>query len=982
MLVHHVQAHPRAADEAGLLGTLVAGLQDACGEAVALPDELARRRRALAEWLRRASAARPLVLVLDGIHQLEAAGAVGLPWLPREVPPGVRVVVGAGSGEAAAELRARGYAEVAVPLLDAAERRSLAVGFLARYAKGLDAHHLDRLAASGPCGSPLHLRIVLDELRQHGDHFTLGGELDRLLAPGDTDGLVGVVLDRWQRDYEVDRPGLVGDALTAIRSARTGLEEAELLLLLGEGGAPAARRPWSTLSLAAGTLLAQAGGRIRPGAGALARAIDARFLPDEATRRGAHARLAAYFAGRRLGPRVVDELPAQLAGAGDWDALARLLGDPAFLLAAARRDVAELKRHVVALEAASAHRLPALLGPLLADVAAAPDAAWLAARLLADTGHLDASIAAQRALVEALRGEATERLEAAIGNLAATLEQQGDHAGALAALAEQEPLVRSHGGEPLTRLLLNRGAALRGLRRFDEAVADLVEAERLARERDDDRDLQTALGNRALVERDRGDLAEAARLVAEQEAVVGRIGDPSLRAAVLVNRAAIAADRGELDAADAALVEAEATARSLGDVEWLTAVLSSRVSILAARGRLAEAEALAREQAALGERAGDPEVQRSSLALRAHLRHLQGDRDGALELAALLESRGRERGDDLAVALALGQRGVVLRELGDLDGALAAHRAEEQLYRARGDESGIEASIGNQGSVHAARGDVPEALAAYRELERLARASGREPALQTALGNQGAVLAATGDVAGAERCFLEQLDVCQRLGHREGLRQALTGILGIASSHRDASRALDVLVRLADQARASGDGGTLADALAQRSVVLAQLGRAAEAAPLLEEAEAAARGAGDDASLQLVLEQRALALMQRDPRAALPVLGEQERLARALGDPRALASCLGNQAVCLHHLGERERVLPLLDEQVGLCRQVGEPHALAIALANRGEALTHLRERRDEGFQHLAEAERIARQLGNLQFAQQIAQLTASLRGR
>ena len=132
--------------------------------------------------------------------------------------------------------------------------------------------------------------------------------LDSLLAPDDLDGLLEVVLDRYERDYELDRPGLVGEMLGALAASRTGLSEAELLDLLGDG----ARQPLSQLQLGAGGLLPEFGGyaaarRRRPGAGGGAplpagRRADAP-APRRALRGRAHvaasARRAALAAARR-----------------------------------------------------------------------------------------------------------------------------------------------------------------------------------------------------------------------------------------------------------------------------------------------------------------------------------------------------------------------------------------------------------------------------------------------------------------------------------------------------------------------------------------------------------------------------------------------------------------------------------------------------------------------------------------------------------
>ena len=146
-----------------------------------------------------------MLLVVDGLHLIESAGG-GVAWLPLALPAGVDVVAGTRPGATAVWLQGRGLSRIDLQLFTAEQREAAAVTFLAASSKALDRPLLDRIRTADRLASPRQLRVVLDELRQHGDHFTLGPLLDSLLAPDDLDGLLDVVLDRLERDYELTAP--------------------------------------------------------------------------------------------------------------------------------------------------------------------------------------------------------------------------------------------------------------------------------------------------------------------------------------------------------------------------------------------------------------------------------------------------------------------------------------------------------------------------------------------------------------------------------------------------------------------------------------------------------------------------------------------------------------------------------------------------------------------------------------------------------
>jgi tetratricopeptide (TPR) repeat protein len=320
VLMHFVGATAHSADWAAMLRRLLGEFRRRLGVTVETPDQPGALRRAFAEALAAAAARGRVILALDALNQLEdREGALDLAWLPRDIPPNIRLVVSALPGRVLDELARRGWPTLQVQPLDGDERRRLIAEYLAQFRKALSPARVERLAAAPQTANPLYLRALLEELRVWGDHFTLDNRIAHYLEAATADDLYERILERYEQDFERDRPGLVADAMSLLWAARRGLSEAELLDLLGSRSGPLPWAYWSPLFLAAEQSLVNRSGLLGFFHEYLRKAVYDRYISTGDAERTAHLGIAEYFRRRPLyldspagGPGRAQERPLDL----------------------------------------------------------------------------------------------------------------------------------------------------------------------------------------------------------------------------------------------------------------------------------------------------------------------------------------------------------------------------------------------------------------------------------------------------------------------------------------------------------------------------------------------------------------------------------------------------------------------------------------------------------------------------------------------
>ncbi|MCU0857460.1 MAG: tetratricopeptide repeat protein [Pontiellaceae bacterium] len=362
---HYIGGTPDSADHWRLMTRLIAEIKRWADDPEEMPKSHDDMLRDFPVWLAKARirAERQgvrFIIILDALNQLEEADhARLLGWLPAHPFSGrLRLIVSTLPGDTLKAVEDRGWTSLRIQPLAVDERRRMIADYLARFGKKLDAPRLERLAAASAADNPLYLKILLDELRVTGTYDRLDERLGEYLAAPDIPSLLHKVLERYERDYERDRPELVGEALGLIWAARRGLTETELLELLGPRSPSAighslsvspvpqstignrkseiSRLPlatWSPLRAALEEGLVDRGGILNFAHDFLRTAVEVAYACCKDKKRQYTLKLAEYFE-RINAPteRKLIELPTLYCKLEQWNRLKGLLSDiPTFL---------------------------------------------------------------------------------------------------------------------------------------------------------------------------------------------------------------------------------------------------------------------------------------------------------------------------------------------------------------------------------------------------------------------------------------------------------------------------------------------------------------------------------------------------------------------------------------------------------------------------------------------------------------------------
>jgi hypothetical protein len=691
LLMHFIGATPASADWAAMVRRILGEFKRRFSIKIDTADQPDTLRRTFANALYMAAARERVVLVLDALDQLEDRDrAPDLAWLPPVLPADVRLIVSTLPGRALDDLKKRGWPTLQIEPLDPEERQKLIIDYLAQYAHALSPARVERIAQAPQSANPLYLRALLEELRLWGEHETLPSRIEHHLSAMTVPDLYQRILERYEQDYQRDRPGLVRDAMTLLWAARRGLSEAELMDLLGADGQPLPRAYWSPLYLAAEASLVNRSGLLGFSHDHLRRAVENRYLPQEHDRQDIREKLARFFAPQATMLRKADEIPWLWWRNRDWERLAHELTDMPMLEQLLRVDETQALVYWKDIEQNSEFRV--ILA--YADVYREParNALYLPAlyRLYMATDHPQHALTVAR-LMEARAREngSEEELARALADLWKTCFVMGDLPFALEVIGKREPICRALSDRcQLHACLAHKAHVYLRLHRYEEALGVCQEQLGLAIEIGDRDMIDDALGNCGIANRYLGRFSETLALEEEVERSARATGDQWRLALTLGNQASVLAAAGEHDSALRRLKDQEVLLRRVGDYGMLEDAVGNQAKILRRLGRSREALAIWQE----------------------------------------LESFYRESGLDWGVTFCLSNQAVVHKDLGEFEKALELHLAVERHVRSRGKRGELAPCLVNKSVLLFQKMKrLPEALAAAEEAISLWRELGGGP---------------------------------------------------------------------------------------------------------------------------------------------------------------------------------------------------------------------------------------------------------------
>ena len=875
VLTHFIGATPASESWSSMLRRIMAWLDPFLAEPSEIPWNDQDLRPAFAQLLTRAGreSSRRIVLVLDGLNQLEdRGGARDLTWLPAEIPRNVQMVLSTLPGRSDAVLQQRNWPRLEVTGLTGRDRRELIAHHLAQYTKKLEASQIDRIANSPQCRNALYLRTLLEELRVFGSFEGLDDRIGHYLKTDSPAALFECILERFEEDYERDRPQLVRDTFSAIAAARRGLAEGELLELLGRDGRPLPQAHFSPLRLASADSLLELSGLLQFGHEFLREAVRRRYLADPNRLHAVRSRVAAHFLQQPDTDRALDELPWLLSKTEQWDHLATLLADPVRFDRLCRRNESEVLESWSKIERATNRSAAAAYEFLAESASFDPTTVYRAALLLSRLGHTKTALRLRQALVKHYEDSGTPSdLAIAKDNLALSLHEAGEFEQAFEVGEQAVSLLRTtEQWRALASSLGHLGLIQLKLGRSEQALQSHREAQEIAEQRGDRRNLMAALSNQAAILSGRGELDRALERFRQVEVLCREADDGLGVAHSLGNQALTLFKMGQLTEAEQLHEQEESQLRRMGHREALATCLCNRARMRQDEGRSVEAEQLLRE---------------------------------AEEIAVEIDN------PQLLMATLDGKAGALLNE-GRLDEAMQIYRRIESASRRSSYERGVLSAIGNIGNVRFLRGQVQEALQNFEEAQTLAERIQDSAMLASSLGMQGRSRLRLGDAQRGLDLLIRSVELTRTIGELPTLATNLDLLVTLYAESGELERCLEASAELQKALEEMQEWSKLAEALEERGGILRRVQRLEGSVSVLEHCVAICRREQLESSLQSSLGSLAISLRWSDRyQQALATSREHEQVSRDCGDTETAALARAYQADILADMGRNEEAV-------------------------------------------------------------------------
>lgn len=841
VLMHFIGSSSRSVEWEAMLRRIMAGLQNQFGIQEEIPDDPDQLREVFRNWLYMVGAKGKVILVIDALNQLEdRQGAQELTWLPGKLPDNVKLILSTLPGKSLDVINEKNWPTLIIQPLKLHEREQLIRDYLAQYAKQLNSERITRIVAGPLSGNPLALRILLEELRQFGNHERLSEFINKFLDVETIPKMFNLVLSRCESDYELEHPGLVKEVMSYIWAGRRGVSEAELLDLLGKNGLPLPHRIWSPLYLALEQSFLNKNGLLGFYHDYINQAVEQRYLVSKTDKLRIHEILGDYFEhSDRNSKRTLEELPWQRLQGKQWQHLYDLLADLKFIQDLWGLSRFDLLTYWTNVETNADFNMidaynQVFENPAKFDLTLVN---WLSL-ISKDAGYLEESMLLLKKTETIYRqNQDLEGLQISLGNQAIILYLWGRFDEALKLNKEKEKICREIKDiEGIQASQNNQVLIYKSLGNLDEAMKIYKVSEQICQQKKDLLGLSVALGNQAVILKTWGKLEQALKLHNEEEKISRQLENQNGLQRCFGNQALILQDLGQIDKALEKLDEQERICNQLGDRIGLQANINNRANIFADMGHLEDALKLYEEQEKICKQLGILDGLQSSFGNQALIYQKWNQLDKAFTLHKEEENICRQIGNMDGLQTCFNNQAKILSKWGKLDEAVLLYKESENICRQTGNLAGLQASLYNQANLLADTNRLNQALIKYQEQELISRQIDSLDGLEESLFNQADIYHQSGLLNKAMVLYQEGEDICRKRGNLHLLSYFLGNQALILQQQGDFNKAAIFLDQKVDICRQLGDLYGLCKSLGSLGIIFIRSNERNKAEKLLTEA--------------------------------------------------------------------------------------------------------------------------------------------------
>lgn len=243
-----------------------------------------------------------VVIVLDGLNRLERTdGGRSLSWLPPNLNDNIYIIMSASTGrdtkdmDEAISTRCQSNTTWIAPL-KRSEQRDLIMAYLCAVDKKLTEDQINLVLGSAhtqesPCGSPLYLLTLLQELITQASFEALDQHIQTIREAKDTVELYKMILKRWEKELG---QVVVSEIFSAILCSQHGLSESEIIKITRLSS-----QTWMTVITMISPAILERSGLLTLANGCAREAAHQRYIRDgSCDPADVHRRLAKLFQGK------------------------------------------------------------------------------------------------------------------------------------------------------------------------------------------------------------------------------------------------------------------------------------------------------------------------------------------------------------------------------------------------------------------------------------------------------------------------------------------------------------------------------------------------------------------------------------------------------------------------------------------------------------------------------------------------------------